>query len=289
MNRKGAPAALGIPENNFNKVYKYLLHIAFIAAVFASCKTVKKINTAIAPKDSALISSQLHIADSTEFAAEVKQNLSNHFITAQTFSAKIKVEVTDAQGKQPDVTAVVRMIKDSAIWMSLTATFLNFEFYRVLITKDSVTLLNKREKEVQYRSLNYLQEITSVPFSLNTPQDFFLGNPIFFDSTNVALKKIPNFILVSSILGDFKNLLTLSAENNLLLHCKLDDVDVFRSRTADITYDNYNMVDGKLFSFIRQMLVAEQNKLNLKMEYKQVEFNKDLSVALKIPRNYSIK
>ncbi|MBK7734223.1 MAG: DUF4292 domain-containing protein [Chitinophagaceae bacterium] len=37
------------------------------------------------------------------------------------------------------------------------------------------------------------------------------------------------------------------------------------------------------------MLVAEQNKLNLKMEYKQVEFNKDLSVALKIPRNYSIK
>lgn len=219
----------------------------------------------------------------------MKQNLSNHFITAQTFSAKIKVEVTDAQGKQPDVTAVVRMIKDSAIWMSLTATFLNFEFYRVLITKDSVTLLNKREKEVQYRSLNYLQEITSVPFNLNTLQDFFLGNPIFFDSTNVALKKIPNFILVSSILGDFKNLLTLSAENNLLLHCKLDDVDVFRSRTADITYDDYNMVDGKLFSFIRQMLVAEQNKLNLKMEYKQVEFNKDLSVALKIPRNYSIK
>lgn len=150
----------------------------------------KKINTAIAPKDSALISSQLHIADSTEFAAEVKQNLSNHFITAQTFSAKIKVEVTDAQGKQPDVTAVVRMIKDSAIWMSLTATFLNFEFYRVLITKDSVTLLNKREKEVQYRSLNYLQEITSVPFSLNTLQDFSWAIP-FFDSTNVALKKSP--------------------------------------------------------------------------------------------------
>ncbi len=289
MSRTEAPVALAIPENNFKNVYKYLLHIAFIAVVFASCKTVKKINTAIAPKDSVLISSQVHIADSSEFAAGVMQSLDNNNITAQTFSAKIKVEVTDAQGKQPDITAVVRMIKDSAIWMSLTATFLNFEFYRVLITKDSVILLNKREKEVQYRSLHYLQEITSVPFNLNTLQNFFVGNPIFFDSTNISFKKIPNFILVSSLMGDFKNLLTLSAENNLLLHCKLDDVDVFRSRTADITYDNYNLVDGKLFSFKRQLLVAEKNKLNLKMEYKQVEFNKDLSVSLKVPRNYSIK
>ena len=289
MSRTEAPVALAIPENNFKNVYKYLLHIAFIAVVFASCKTVKKINTAIAPKDSVLISSQVHIADSSEFAAGVMQSLDNNNITAQTFSAKIKVEVTDAQGKQPDITAVVRMIKDSAIWMSLTATFLNFEFYRVLITKDSVMLLNKREKEVQYRSLNYLQEITSVPFNLTTLQDFLLGNPIFFDSNTVAVKKIPGFILLSSVMEEFKNLLTLSDDHKYLVHCKLDDVDVFRNRTADITYDNYSMIDGEWFSFKRQLLVSEKTKLNLKMEYKQVEFNKDLSVGLKVPRNYSIK
>lgn len=270
-------------------MYRYFLHIILLAALFASCKTVKKINTAISPKDSALISSQIHIEDSTQFVDEVKQNLKNNYIDAQTFSAKIKVEVTDAQGKQPDITAVVKMIKDSAIWMSLTATFLNFEFYRVLVTKDSVMLVNKREKEVQYRSLNYLQEITSVPFDLRELQDFLLGNPIFFDSTNITCKKTPNFILVSSVMENFKNLLALSTGNNLLQHCKLDDTDVFRNRTADITYDNYNMEGGKWFSFKRQMQVSEQNKLNIKMEYKQVEFNKDLSVGLKVPRNYSIK
>ena len=289
MNLKEEQVDLGIPGNKFQFVYKCILHIITVALLMASCKTVKKINTAIAPKDSALLSAQIHIADSTQFVNEVKQSLLDQTIDAKTFSAKIKVEITDAQGKQPDVTAVVKMIKDSAIWMSLTATFLNFEFYRVLITKDSVMLLNKREKEVQYRSLNYLQEITSVPFNLTTLQDFLLGNPIFFDSNNVAVKKIPGFILLSSVMEEFKNLLTLSDDHKYLVHCKLDDVDVFRNRTADITCDNYSMIDGEWFSFKRQLLVSEKTKLNLKMEYKQVEFNKDLSVGLKVPRNYSIK
>ena len=64
---------------------------------------------------------------------------------------------------------------------------------------------------------------------------------------------------------------------------------ILKETGADITYDNYSMIDGEWFSFKRQLLVSEKTKLNLKMEYKQVEFNKDLSVGLKVPRNYSIK
>ena len=134
----------------------------------------------------------------------------HNYIDFKTFSAKIKVEYQDSKGKQPDVTAIVRIIKDSAIWISLTASILNIEVYRVLITKDSVILLNKQEKEVQYRSLDYLQEVTEIPFDYKTLQDLLIGNPVFIDSNIVYYKKTDDQILFSMVGGYFKHLLTLS-------------------------------------------------------------------------------
>ncbi len=63
--------------------------------------------------------------------------------------------------------------------MSLSATFLNIEVYRVLIMKDSVILLNKQQKEVQFRSLDYLQEVIQIPFDYKTIEDLLIGNPVF--------------------------------------------------------------------------------------------------------------
>lgn len=263
--------------------------IFVLLAGMHSCRTAKKINTAIAPKDSTAINIAQSANDSLRFVNAVKENMRNNFIDVKTFSAKIKVEIEDAQGKQPDVTAVVRMIKDSTIWVSLTATFLNIEVYRARITKDSVILMNKQKKEVQYRSLEYLQDVTSIPFDFGTLQDLILGNPIFFDSSNVLFRKRENYIMASSVTSEFKNLLTMSLDRCLLTHSKLDDADVYRNRTADITYDNYDQLDGRWFSTNREVVVSEKNKLDIRMEFKQVEFNKDLSVSFNIPRNYKRK
>ncbi|MDB5201532.1 MAG: hypothetical protein JWQ27_941 [Ferruginibacter sp.] len=256
---------------------------------FVSCHTTKKINTAIAPKDTSIIQVNSSARDSLLFAQSVQENLRKNYLDFRTFSAKIKVDIEDAKGKQPDITAVVRIIKDSAIWMSLSATFLNIEVYRILITKDSVILLNKQAKEVQYRSLDYLQDVTQIPFDYKTVQDLLIGNPIFFDSSNATVKKSENFVLVSSVGKEFKNLLTLTIGQNLLQHSKLDDVDLNRNRTADVTYDEYTTVNGYPFSTYRQIIATEKNKLDIRMNFKQFEFNKELSVAFSIPKNYKKK
>ncbi len=254
-----------------------------------ACHTTKKINKAIAPKDTTMVVINHTAEDSILFADNVKKNLADNFIDFNTFSAKIKVDIEDAEGKQPDITAVVRMVKDSAIWISLSATFLNFEVFRVLITKDSVIVLNKQKKEVQYRSLDYLQEVTQIPFDFKTIQNLLIGNPIFFDSSNATFKNIGNYILASSVGNDFKNLLTLSLDNKNVLHSKLDDIDLARNRTADITYDAYTNINGKPFSTYRQIVVSEKNKLDLRMNFKQFEFNKELSVSFSVPKNYKKK
>ena len=70
------------------------------------------------------------------------------------------------------------------------------------------------------------------------------------------------------------------------MHSKLDDVDINRNRTADITYSNFENNDGINFSTYREITVSEKNKLDIRLNYKQYEFNKELSVSLKVPKNY---
>jgi len=255
-----------------------------------SCRTAKQINKAIAPKDTtAVIMPNQSNVDSLLRIKKTMDNLQQNYIEFKTFSAKIKAEYQDSKGKQPDVTAIVRIIKDSAIWISLTASFLNIEIYRVLITKDSVILLNKQEREVQYRSLDYLQEVTEIPFDYKTLQDLLVGNPVFMDSNIVYYKRTENQVLISSVGKFFKHLLTLSADNHLLLHSKLDDVDISRNRTADLTYGDYENKTGFNFSTYREITVSEKNKLDIRLNFKQYEFNKELSVTFNIPKNYSRK
>lgn len=258
--------------------------------VFFSCHPSKKlINKVIAPKDSVLVDPGTAYRDSMLLIATTTENLKNNYINFRTFSAKIKVEIEDAKGKQPDLTATLRMIKDSAIWLSLTGSFLGVEVYRVHITPDSVILMNKLDKEVQYRSLDYLQDVTQIPFDFKTIQDMFIGNPVFFNPANVIFKKREELVLASSIGDQFKNLLTLAAGNNLVVHSKLDDVDIYRNRTASVSYDDYESIDGKNFSTRRQIIISEKNKLDIHLNFKQVEFNKELSVAFVVPKNYKKK
>lgn len=252
-----------------------------------SCRSARQINKVIAPKDTTVISKS-----ATDSILQVKKDLlefKSHYINFKTFSAKIKADVETSKEKLPDLTAVIRMIKDSAIWMSVSATFLNIEVYRVFITKDSVILLNKKDREVQYRSLDYLQEVIKIPFDFNTLQDLLIGNPIFYNDSIQSFRRNDNFILISTRDKFFKHFLTLSPDNKVLLHSKLDDVDISRNRTADINYSDYENQGGFLFSTNRNISFTEKNKINMRLKFRQIEFNKELSMTFNIPKNYTRK
>lgn len=282
-----------LPNQKIMKRFLQFCTLSVVLLFLFSCHTSKKIITkAIAPKDTAAAVVIVHTsADSLLMQNTAMEKLRHHHIDFNTFNAKIKVEYEDAKGSHPDITAIVRIVKDSAIWMSITVpiAFVNFEAFRVLINKDSVILLDKQHKEVQYRSIDYLQDVTDIPFDFKTLQDLLIGNPIFLDSNIVSYRKIENKLLISTAGNLFKHLLTLSADNYFLLHSKLDDVDFTRNRTADITYSAFENKNGIDFSTYREITVSEKNKVDIRLNFKQYEFNKELSVYFNIPKNYKRK
>ena len=72
-------------------------------------------------------------------------------------------------------------------------------------------------------------------------------------------------------------------------YIKLDDVDISRNRTASMSYDDYVANADRMFSTRRQITISEKNKLEIKMNFKQFEFNKELSVNFSVPKNYKKK
>lgn len=271
----------------------FILSIFFTALVLlfaGSCKTAKKIQASVEKKDT----TSVHISnpyedDSLLLIKNTVSDIHKKQIDFKTFSAKIKVEYEDTKGKQPNITAYVRIIKDSLIWISGYATVFNIEAFRVLINKDSVFVLDKINKEVKMRSMDFLQEVTEIPFDLNTLQNLFVGNPVFFEDSVVSYKETESKLLLATIGKYFKHLLTINKGDRLLVHSKLDDVNITRNRTADITYGEYENNNGVPFSTYRGITVSEKNKLDIKLNYKQYEFNKELSISFNIPANYKRK
>ena len=280
---------MAIPENNIPMRYSLLLLTGFVILINCACHSTRKIQTAIAKKDTAqtvIVADPK--ADSVQFIRDIFAHVQKNKINFKTFTAKIKVEYTDKNGKGPDLTVFTRMVKDSAIWLSINATIFSYEAFRVLITPDSVKVLNKKEKEYQLRSVSYLKELIQLPFDFHTLQDLLIGNPVYLDSNIVSFKKNDDALLLLSSGKLFKHLLTLNPGNYELQHSKLDDVNAARNRTCDLTYSNYDNKNGINFPTERKISVAEKSRLDVDMDFKQYSFDEAVSLPFTIPKNYTL-
>ena len=262
----------------------FILTISVLALL--SCKPTKKIQTAINTRKDTVAVTVVDDAkeDSIRFIKDTYHSIMANQINFTTFSAKMNVDYVDADDKKYNVNANLRMYKDSAVWVSVNAIF-GIEGLRALITKDSVKILDKQNKLFTARSIEFLQEVSALPVNLSTLQDLIIGNAVFVDSNIISYSKFDNSISLLSIGKIFKNLVTLN-ENKLLLRMKLDDLDELRNRTGDLTYSDYEDKRGVNFSKIRKITFAEKKKLDVRLEFKQYNFNEDLTFPFSIPKNY---
>jgi hypothetical protein len=267
----------------------FLISLFSLILFLYSCRSTRKIQTAIVKKDT-VVAPVIHTdqskRDSITFIRNHYDSILANRINYTTFSAKADVEYRDGDGKKYDVNANIRMYKDSVIWVSVTA-ILGIEGLRACITRDSVKLLNKQERVYTARSVTYLQEVTELPLSLSSLQDLLVGNPVFLDSNIVSYSKSPGTVSLLSLGDFFKNLFTVTEDSKLAISSKLDDIEETRNRTCYLSYEDYEAKKGPNFSTRRFINISEKKKLDIKLNYRQYEFNETLSFPFTIPKNYT--
>jgi hypothetical protein len=264
--------------------------IVLLGVVTFSCRSAKKITTAISKKDTVLVKTDtveavedLH-ADSLQYIRRLYNHIESGIIDCRTFSAKLKVHYESSDGKDYEFNAFVRLQKDKIIWISINA-LLGFEAFRAVITPDSVKVLNKLDKVYQLRSIGYLQNISHLPFDFHTLQSIVLGNPIYLDSNILYYRKDAQGISILSIGPIFRNYLTLNNDLSLK-RSKLDDLDPLQTRSCDITYGDYEKADTAFFSTYRKIVVSEKARLDVELNFKNIRFNENLDFPFSIPKNY---
>lgn len=266
--------------------------IIVISGLLASCHSAKKIQQRTAAKAKDTIAVVLTMppdhskSDSIEFINKMYSGVKSNRINVTTFSGKIDVNYKDLEGKDYNVNAHVRMYTDSAIWISITA-LLGIEGMRVFITSDSIQMLDKQEKIYTVKSIAYLQELTGLPLNLSVLQDLLLGNPVFLDSNIKSYSKSINTVSLLSIGSFFKNLFTINLEDKLVESSKLDDLDLQRNRTCILTYSDYENKKESRFSTKRSINISDKKKLNIKLNFKQYDFNEKLSFPFNVPKSYT--
>jgi hypothetical protein len=274
------------------KYFQWLLFLVIGIVVVSgnSCRSTRKIQTVITKKADTVqvIAVTDPRADSLRYIREVYDQVMKNKIDFNTFSAKVKVDFEGNDGKKTDFNAFIRLKKDSVMWISIIAA-LGIEGFRVLITPDSVKVINKLDKIVQLRSVEYLREVANIPLTFDELQDLLIGNPVYLDSNIVGYKKEEQTVSLISVGELFKHFITISKDDYSLQHSKLDDVDAVRARTADITYGGFENKNGVRFSTVRRITISEKKKMEIRLEFKQWDFNGDLSFPFNMPRNYKVQ
>jgi hypothetical protein len=266
---------------------RFLLIITSLV-LLASCRSSRTISKAVGKKDTTarVVIPDTQILDTQQNITNALMQLQGNHVGFTTFNAKVGVDYKGTDGKGHDVNATIRMYKDSAIWVSVNA-ILGIEALRLLITKDSVKLVNKLEKTYARRGISFLQEATSLPLDLYTLQDLIIGNPVYVDSNIIRFSAGNGVVSMVSLGSLFKNLLTLNSADKSILHSKLTDTDPFHNRTAELSYDEYENKKGPLFSTKRQIIVSERGRLEVKLDFKNYNFNEPVSLPFSIPKNYT--
>lgn len=253
----------------------FIITVVVLASCSASKKTVKPppvVDTAAAP-------------ETEETAASVLSKVND--IDFKTFSGKVDVDFDDGKGNGKSVSAKLVMKKDEAIWLS--AGLLGFEGVRALITKDSVKILNKLQKEYIATSLVYLQDKIGLPVDFTTLQNLLIGNAIFVNKDNASFTKEGANYIVSSQDANFKNLLTVLMPGYLPSESKLSDVDPSKNRSAQLAYNNYTNVAGRNFSTRRDIGVNYKSNITIKLDFRSYEFDGQVSMPFSVPSGYTQK
>jgi hypothetical protein len=265
-----------------------------------STRTLRKVIATPAPhrdttvlrvQDSTLPARDLH-ADSIAVIRAAVSGLAHNHIDFRTFSGVMRVHYQGNNGQDNELNAVVKIKKDSVIWIEVYAKVVGtvpFKVLQVLITPDSVKIVDRKDKFVLLRSVSYLQEQVRLPVDFGAIQDILIGNPVFLDTANILYYRTETKGLSLFSVGHFfTNFLSLNPDRTMG-HSKLDDVDPLRARTCDITYGDYDYGGPAPapFSTYRKISVAENGKVDIEIGInKHYKFNEPLGFEFSLPKNY---
>jgi hypothetical protein len=213
------------------------------------------------------------------------EKLKSNELPFSELAAKMKTKVSSPSLNQ-SFTTNIRWKKGEKIWMSMS--IIGIEGARVLITKDSIKIMDKVNGRYILKPLSYIKEKTYVDLTFSDIENLLLGQLLFTDTaktkyadnqTNVTLTSDGMRFLMSAVFGKpSKNLSSIYV------------TDKMYSQTVESVYENYQVQLGKEFPMDRNLKIkngAQSFEMNAK--FQSIEPRQNLEYPFVINTDYTIE
>lgn len=254
---------------------KALLFVSIGVFVFTSCKT-KRISM---PSNDT--SGEISVADAANIKTFELNNLDFY-----TFSGRAKTKV-ELDKKVHDVTLNVRIERDEAIWLSVSA-ILGIEVARVLITPDSIKILNRLQGEYIVKPFAYIYAYTNRDVTFAMLQDLLMANVSsnLLRAADVQVATATDEFIVVGIKEQLSYQYRINKENrpfNFILQ------EVGGIQNLEAFYGDYVNTNGYNFpQNIALNIVGENVSLKAQLDYSRVSFNGNMQMPFSVPDRYKV-
>lgn len=218
-----------------------------------------------------------------------RNSLNIQELDPEYFSTKSKIKYKDPS-QNFAATANIRLKKDSLIWISVSPA-LGIEAVRCLINTDSVTIINKINKEYYVQSFDELSRKFNIEINFDLIQAMFLGN---LPKNKLPLQKIikqNDHFLIKQAEGDLKIDNYISRDNMKVEKVTIEEGSDDYSLVLE--YGNFQMLDTFIFPYKNLISISNGHAASatiIDIEHSKAEIgDKDLSFPFSIPQKYERK
>jgi hypothetical protein len=208
-------------------------------------------------------------------------------IDFEYFHGRARMLLKDGS-KERDVKAIIRVRKDSVIWMNFTVV--GVQGGRALINKDSITIISNVDKE--YYVFDYAELSKRFNFDINYSviQSAFLGNLLMARKEDDEIERKSLTYLLKQQSGTIDVMNYISSSTHKIQKVEFKESNTHNSMT--VSYGNFQPVGSKSFPYnanITLLYKTPSGLINTTIifDYNKAEVgDKELKFPFNIPKKY---
>jgi hypothetical protein len=189
------------------------------------------------------------------------------------------------EGNKLELSVGIVMEKDQYIMLTITA-MLGIEAARVLITNDSISILNRLQREHIVTNFDYIANLANVKLNLPQLQSMLVGNPPY--APDVA-KAYPDTMLQYIVFSHFatpelKQTVYTSQRNLKTQKVLLGD----RSGTKELklNYDEFYSSNNNQYPKDININIRAEKNIDCKLRLNYFAFDKKKEINFAVPKSY---
>jgi Domain of unknown function (DUF4292) len=274
-----------------NKSIVHFLSYSFIllSLAFSSCKTRKAAQKVTAEDINTL---------SNRSVDDLLEKLDSSAFKADWMNAKATV-TTKEEDKENSFTIHLRARKDSAIWISVTP-LLGIEAARVLITNDSIMVLDRINNKYRVGTMEYINKLLLMKVNFEIVQSLLIGNFFAYKKNenkfNSVYMEEKYYILSSLTKHKLKRSLEEKDPNKSVIQdcyvdanyrlSKISVEDQKINKTLVTDYSDFRLTDAGLFPFKSTTKITAEKNFEISIDYSRVEVGEKQEFPFNIPASF---